>query len=85
MSLAFRADMIQREVQDGEGTRWTCVQALSGLDAEAAAEKLENDAGEVPVVCTPSGGAQSVRVMLPRGWDESMSDEALLGAIAGAR
>jgi hypothetical protein len=35
-------------------------------------------------VCTPSGGAQSVRVELPRGWEERVSDAELLDAIAGA-
>ena len=80
--------MKQREVQDGENGRWVCVQALAGVAgaaAEAAAERLESDAGTVPVVCTPSGGAQSVRLELARGWEESVSDAELLGAIAAAR
>ena len=53
--------MKQREVQDADGTRWTCVQALAGVDsaaAEAAAEHVEREDGTVPVVCTPSGGAK---------------------------
>ena len=77
--------MKQREVQDAEGTRWTCVQALAGVDsaaAEAAAEHVEREDGTVPVVCTPSGGAKSVRVRFPSGWEESTPDEALLAAIA---
>ena len=80
--------MKQREVQDADNVRWTCVQALSGGTgalAEEAAEKIEGDDGTVPVVCTPSGGATSVRVTLKRGWEESVSDDALLGAIAAAR
>lgn len=83
--------MKQREVQDADNTRWTCVQALSGLgdasgaDAEAAADKLERGDGTVPVACTPSGGEASVRIRLPRGWEDSTSDEALLSAIAAAQ
>ncbi|WP_157267800.1 hypothetical protein [Azohydromonas aeria] len=88
--------MRQREVQDSDNTRWTCVQALSGLgDAggsaaeseaatEAAADRLEAGDGTVPVTCTPSGGAASVRIRLPRGWEESSSDDDLLAAIAAA-
>lgn len=80
--------MTQREVQDDENTTWTCVQAFSGLTgqaAEEAAEKIESEEGTVPVVCTPSGGAQSVRLELARDWAEEMSDEALLKAIGKAR
>ena len=64
------------------------MQALSGLSggaAEEAAERVESDEGKVPVVCTPSGGEQSVRVELPKGWDKQMSDEDLLAAIARVR
>jgi hypothetical protein len=80
--------MIQREVQDSENVTWSCVQALSGLSSEAAdeaAERVESGEGTVPVVCTPSGGEQSVRVELPKGWEEQMSDKDLLAAIAAAR
>ena len=80
--------MEQREVQDDDDVRWTCVQALGGLHgdaAERAADRLESEEGTVPVVCTPSGGAQSVRVELPRDWLESVDDDALLRAIAAAR
>jgi hypothetical protein len=80
--------MKQREVQDAEGTRWVCVQALAGVDgaaAEAAAERVERDDGGVPVVCTPSGGAETVRIALEAGWEETASDEALLAAIGNAR
>ena len=77
--------MKQREVQDAENVRWVCVQALGGLEgatAEHAADRLESDAGTVPVVCTPSGGAQSARLELERGWEDALSDEDLLEAIA---
>ena len=80
--------MEQREVRDEDDVRWTCVQALGGLGgaaAELAADRLESEEGTVPVVCTPSGGAQSVRVELPRGWMERVDDTALLRAIASAR
>jgi hypothetical protein len=80
--------MTQREVQDEENVRWVCVQAMGGLSGDAAdeaADRLESDEGTVPVVCTPSGGAQSVRVELPRGWEEGVSDDELLAAIAAAR
>lgn len=80
--------MIQRDVQDSDNVTWTCVQALSGLSAQAAeeaAERIESDEGTVPVVCTPSGGEQSVRIELPRDWSDRMSDEDLLSAIAKAR
>ena len=80
--------MIQRDVRDAEGTTWTCVQALSsaaGPAAEDAAEQLADAEGAVAVVATPGGGAQSVRLELPKGWAESASDDDLLGAIAAAR
>lgn len=76
--------MTQREVQDAENTTWTCVQALSGLTgqaAEEAAERIESEEGTVPVVCTPSGGAQSVRLELRKDWADAMSDDDLLRAI----
>jgi hypothetical protein len=80
--------MRQREVQDADNVRWSCVQALGALDpdrAEAAAEKLADASGDIPVVCTPSGGAQSVRIMLPPSWMDDTDDETLLAAIAAAR
>ena len=80
--------MEQREVQDADGVRWTCVQALAGMTGatgDIAADRLESDEGTIPVVCTPTGGARSVRVALPRDWMESTSDDRLLAAIAAAR
>jgi hypothetical protein len=75
-------------VQDAENTTWTCVQALSGLTgqaAEEAAERIESEKGTVPVICTPSGGEQSVRLELPRDWVDTMSDDDLLKAIKRRR
>jgi hypothetical protein len=80
--------MEQREVTDQENTNWVCVQAFAGLNkqaAEEAADRIETEDGKVPVVCTPSGGAQTVRLQLNRDWLESYSDEQILEAIANAR
>lgn len=81
---------MEREVTDDEQTTWSCVQAFAGLGgggaaAEAAAERVAEGDVRVAVVATPRGGAQSVRLELPRGWGESMDDAALLAAIAEAR
>ena len=80
---------MQRDVTDEEQTTWSCVQAFSGTGdsaaARAAAERIAGEDGKVAVVCTPGGGAQSVRLELDPGWEESLSDDVLLGAIADAR
>ncbi|HEX8720015.1 MAG TPA: hypothetical protein VF736_05190 [Pyrinomonadaceae bacterium] len=75
---------MQREVTDGEGTRWTCVQAYAGLTQDgggAAADAAAGEDGRVEVVCTPSGGAQTVRLRLAAGWEDECSDEELLREI----
>lgn len=80
--------MTQREVQDAENITWTCVQVFAGTSGEAAAqaaERVESADGKVPVVCTPSGGKQSVRLELDKGWAGQMSDEDLLAAIEAAQ
>lgn len=78
-----------RDVTDAEQTRWSCVQAYAGMGESAAAEALEEkraaEGRGVPVVCTPAGGAQSVRLELPRDWAERMSDDDLLARIAAGR
>jgi len=80
-----------REVTDGDGVRWTCVQAYAGL-AQSADESGNHDAARVEgaedrfrVVCTPSGGAQTAELELPGGWEEGLDDEALLKEIESAR
>ncbi|EMR01932.1 hypothetical protein [Cesiribacter andamanensis] len=75
--------MIQREVNDQENTRWTCVQAYSGPGSEDLEEgdAAKDHNGHVAVVCTPSGGAQTVRLQLPANWQETLSDEQLLKKI----
>lgn len=80
--------MKQRDVQGPGDTTWSCVQPLSGLGgqaAEEAAERLASDDGTIPVVCTPSGGEQSVRLELPADWLDRLSDEELATAIEAAR
>ena len=80
--------MTQREVTDTHHTTWTCVQAYAGLEgkvAEKAAKLAETDEGLVPVVCTPSGGAQTVRVELKSNWYDDLSDDELQKAIAEAQ
>lgn len=75
-------------MRGADGVTWTCVQAFAGLSGEAAeeaADKVESAAGTVPVVCTPSGGEQTVRVELPRDWQESLPDGELLAAIERER
>ena len=77
-----------RTVTDNENLTWSCVQAYAGLTesggAEAAADMTTDQNGFVPVVCTPSGGAQSVRVELSSAWAE-LPDTDLLAAIERAR
>jgi hypothetical protein len=72
--------MKQREVTDGNNLTWTCVQPLSGVEGktgEKAEKILKSENGGIPVVCTPSGGAQSVRLALDEDW-EQLSDQDLL-------
>lgn len=79
---------MQREVIDAAQCTWTCVQAYAGLGettaSQAAAERVETERGDIPVVCTPAGGAQSVRIELPSRWTE-LPEADLLAAIARAR
>lgn len=76
--------MKQREVIDSENIKWTCVQAYAGLDGKVSDETEQiskNNDGTVTVVCTPSGGAQTVRLQLPGDWENNMNDEDLAGKI----
>lgn len=76
-----------RELTDGEGIRWTCVQAYAGLTGEGNEEaaRVEGREDLYEVVCTPSGAAQTVRLKLPSDWEEKLSDEQLLEQIDGER
>lgn len=63
---------------------WSCIQAFAGLgnDPDKAAAALVKGSGHLlHVTCTPSGGARSVRLELPRGWEESISDREILDQI----
>ena len=80
-----------REVTDGDGVRWSCVQAYAGL-AQSAEEAGNQDAARVDgaqnrfrVVCTPSGGAQTAELELPGDWEEALSDDDLVEEIGRAR
>ncbi|MFB9864576.1 hypothetical protein [Rufibacter immobilis] len=80
--------MTQREVTDQDNLTWTCVQAYAGLEGKAAqkaAELSETEEGNVTVVCTPSGQAQTVRLQLPSNWLDSVSDDELLQQIGQNR
>lgn len=77
-----------RELTGADGITWTCLQAYAGLDdekAEEAAERAGGGGGKLRVVCTPSGGAKSVRLELPKDWETSYGDEELLGEIEARR
>lgn len=76
-----------REVTGEDGISWSCVEAYAGLSdeggSEAAARAADGDG--LTVVCTPSGGAKTVRLKLPSGWEESLDDERLLREIESRR
>lgn len=80
--------MRQREVTDEEGTRWSCVQAYAGLGEGAEGEehaRVEGAEELFEVVCTPGGGAQTVRLQLAAAWESDYSDEELLREIESRR
>jgi hypothetical protein len=75
---------MSREIQDDEGTTWSCIQAYAGLSNNAEkqeAARVEGAADLVEIVCTPSGGAQTVRLQLASDWENKLSDEELLNEI----
>jgi hypothetical protein len=49
------------------------------------AARAESGGDRFRVVCTPSGAAKSVELELPGGWEESLSDDELVGEITQAR
>ena len=53
--------------------------------AEKAIDLTENKQGKVTVVCTPTGGAQTVRLDLDENWEEQMTDEMLTEAIGNSQ
>jgi hypothetical protein len=73
-----------REVTDPNGITWTCIQAFSGLGKDQEkmeAARVDGEADAFQVVCTPSGGAQSVRIELPGDWEQKISEEQLMDMI----
>jgi hypothetical protein len=73
-----------REIQDKEGTIWSCIQAYAGLSNNSEkreAARVEGERDLVEVVCTPSGGAQTVRLQLATDWENKLSDDELLNEI----
>lgn len=72
-----------REITD-EGITWSCVQAYTGLSDDEklkAAAQANEKRDTYWVVCTPTGGAKSVRLELNNDWENSLSDEELLHKI----
>lgn len=77
-----------REVTDADGITWACVQAYAGLSEGAenqAAAQVSGQDDTYWVVCTPNGGAKSVRLKLDGEWETSYSDETLLQEISSQR
>lgn len=74
-----------REVTDTNKITWTCIQAYAGLSGgtqKDTAAQVNERKDKYWVVCTPAGGAKSVRLELEGEWEKSYSDEALLQEIA---
>lgn len=78
-----------REVQNtNEGITWSCIQAYAGLSNDKEkqdAARVEGKPHLVEVVCTPSGGSQTVRLQLQSDWESKLSDEELLNEIEKQR
>ena len=74
-----------RDIVDADGITWPCVQAFAGLGKDAAkaeAARVEGAPGLVHVVCTPGGGARSVRLELSADyWEEACTDVGILDAL----
>ena len=74
-----------RDVRDEEaGITWSCIEAYAGLSSDneskpAAAQQADGE--PLTVVCTPSGGARSVRLELQPDWESALDDGALLQRI----
>jgi hypothetical protein len=59
------------------------VEAYAGLsdDGVGAAAARAAAGDKLTVVCTPSGGAKTVRLELPDDWEKSVDDEQLVREI----
>jgi DNA-binding protein YbaB len=87
-TIFFRAvGMKERQVQDPQNNvAWKCVQALSAIsEKELVEEKIKDENGNVPVVCTPSGKEQTVRIQVQPDWLENLSDQEILSKINEGR
>jgi hypothetical protein len=76
-----------RDITDADGGTWSCIQAFAGLGNDPAktdAARVDGSADRLHVVCTPSGGARSVRIELPEGWEKDSPDEEIEAAIRSA-
>ena len=77
-----------RDVTTEDELVWSCVEAYAGLSAGGEGEggpPPRADGEPVTVVCTPRGGAQSVRLELAADWEQTTSDDDLRAAIGDAR
>ena len=77
-----------RDVTTDDELVWSCVEAYAGLstgDDGNGGAPARADGEPVTVVCTPRGGAQSVRLELAADWERSASDDDLRTAIGDAR
>jgi len=77
------------DVTTSDGTSWNCVEAYAGLatstpDADKA-KAVSAGGGQVDVIATPSGGAQTVRLKLPANWETAVSEAELSKAIKAAQ
>ena len=72
-----------REITDDNGVTWSCIQAFAGLgnDPEKRDAARVDGSDRLRVVCTPSGGAASIRLELGDGWEAGIPDGDLLHAI----
>ncbi|WP_435017993.1 hypothetical protein TA3x_005620 [Tundrisphaera sp. TA3] len=76
---------MERRVRGQDGIEWVCVRALAAVEGDHAPAAAEGGEGTVPVVCSPSREEPTVRLALPEGWEDGLSDEELLHAVAQAR
>jgi hypothetical protein len=77
--------MMPREVTDGEGTTWSLVEAYAGLSEDGRSEAARVEGTDrFRVIATPTGGAQSVELVLPAGWADDLSDDDLVKEIGTA-
>ena len=77
-----------REVTGPDGIKWSCVQAYAGLSETPENEeqaRVDDNSERVEVVCTPSGGAKTVRLELAQDWESALADEDLLAQIEAHR